>query len=206
MTAEDALDLVHKATRMSFSSSASVCSISVLIRNARLSGLSTGQASLGVRVVVSSTLGSSVVGEVTSGSVSRDASVLTVNTGSSDARRGSVNVETVGSCCAGQVAACDTLVARSTLVSIEGCRSVFTVGGVTQTRRVAQARRVFRVGCVVGGSGVGAVLARRGMNASSAGKLRGQTGPGVVLTSGVVSCLSGEVVASAVVGGARLLE
>jgi hypothetical protein len=129
VTSEHTLDLVHQTARVSLGSSmssAGVGSVSMLIGNASLSVLSTSQASLGVGVVVSSTSGSGIVGEVTSGSVSRDTGVQAVNTSSRNTRGRSVNVESIGSCCARQVSTCDSLVSRSSLVSSEAGRSILT--------------------------------------------------------------------------------
>lgn len=113
VTREHSLDLVEQTTLVLLSR------MSMLVRNTRGGVLSTGQTSLGVRVAVSSTSGRRrVVVKVTGDTVSRDTGILLVAVRTSvGARRGSVNVEPVGTGGSGQVGSSDTLVSGSTLVS-----------------------------------------------------------------------------------------
>lgn len=76
MTTEDGLDLVHQATTGVSLAVASVSSVAVLIRNTGRRVLSSGQASLGIRVVISTASGGRAVGKVSRRSVSGNTGVL----------------------------------------------------------------------------------------------------------------------------------
>lgn len=205
-TAQDGLDLAQQTAGRVFGTVFSSVSrsrrgrggVAVHVGNAGRSVLPSSQSSSSIIIDVRTALGRRRrVGKVARNTVSRDPGILSMRSGpdagARDARRGAVDVESVGTRCAAEVGTLHTLVAGAAGGSVVACGSVLTDVGA----RVAEAVRVLGGGGVVGSGSVGSVF-----GGGAGPDARARTEARVLLASDRVR---GKVVAGSVRGSTGLL-